>query len=352
MTNAECSATSVQTPFYTVAVTPVAPADMEPGSGTLSGKVCFDINRSNWDEDCGMQSARASHATNFATLGPVNYTFTASASGTKSNLRFQIVDPAGCVESSSGGKAGTIADNEEINLTVNYKTSLSETYGTIYGRTRDQAAFVTIYAIYNNGAKEVSIPLAVRIQDCHCCGAFVAAGVWKQFMCHNLGADTSLDPFTPAKGLNGDYYQWGIKYPVATVDTPSGGISGWNTNGAPNNAWDQYVKTANDPCPNGFRLPTYTEWYNARTYNINSYVGNFISGHTYDSGLNIGNDLYVPAAGFRDEWYGGLYELNQTGYYWMSSVTGNVTFKILLNESYIERGWDRLNAMPVRCIAE
>jgi hypothetical protein len=39
------------------------------------------------------------------------------------------------------------------------------------------------------------------------CGAYVAAGVWKQFMCHNLGADASLDPFTPVQGIHGNLYQ-------------------------------------------------------------------------------------------------------------------------------------------------
>ncbi|PQB07569.1 hypothetical protein BST83_10660 [Polaribacter filamentus] len=35
------------------------------------------------------------------------------------------------------------------------------------------------------------------------------AGGFYTFLSHNLGADTSLDPHTPVKGLNGDYYQWG-----------------------------------------------------------------------------------------------------------------------------------------------
>jgi hypothetical protein len=38
------------------------------------------------------------------------------------------------------------------------------------------------------------------------------------FLSHNLGADTSLDPHTPVKGLNGDYYQWGKNAPDADVD--------------------------------------------------------------------------------------------------------------------------------------
>jgi hypothetical protein len=44
------------------------------------------------------------------------------------------------------------------------------------------------------------------------CGAYIAAGVWKEFSCYNLGAvgaTTEAYPFTPGWELNGNYYQWG-----------------------------------------------------------------------------------------------------------------------------------------------
>jgi hypothetical protein len=39
------------------------------------------------------------------------------------------------------------------------------------------------------------------------------AGGFYTFLSHNLGADSSLDPHTPVKSLNGDYYQWGKNAP-------------------------------------------------------------------------------------------------------------------------------------------
>ncbi|MFM8489625.1 MAG: hypothetical protein ACKOCH_25090, partial [Bacteroidota bacterium] len=42
------------------------------------------------------------------------------------------------------------------------------------------------------------------------CGAFIAPGEWKAFMCYNLGAwDINIDPFKPSWKIIGHYYQWG-----------------------------------------------------------------------------------------------------------------------------------------------
>jgi len=83
---------------------------------------------------------------------------------------------------------------------------------------------------------------------------FIASGVSKVFMAHNLGADTSLDPHTPVQGIHGNYYQWGIIGSVADDTTSSAAISGWNTTAAVNGSWSDASKTVNDPCPEGFGL--------------------------------------------------------------------------------------------------
>jgi uncharacterized protein (TIGR02145 family) len=357
MTNSQnCDALPVQSPFYTVTVS-ANPADMARGSGTLSGKTCFDINKSNWTGDCGTQSGRASAAINFAQLGAVTYTFTASASGDKSDLRFLVVDPLGCVVSYTGGKSGTINNNEVINLTVNYKTTLSNNDDIIYGRTRNNAARVTIYAVYNDGANDVSVPLEVKIQDCVCCGAYVASGQWKTFMCHNLGADETLDPFTPAKGLNGNYYQWGRKPVVATVATGPATISGWNTSSASNSAWSDGSKTNNDPCPAGYRVPTRAQWQGVTNTSLNSqtWVGTWTNNAAnFGSGINYGPGLYLSAAGARGYADGLLNMRGMIGYYWSSSYNINNESHILyMTGTKAQIGSVRgTNGLSVRCIAE
>ncbi len=41
------------------------------------------------------------------------------------------------------------------------------------------------------------------------CGAMTTSGTWLAFMCYNLGADESLDPFVWNNDIKGDLYQWG-----------------------------------------------------------------------------------------------------------------------------------------------
>jgi uncharacterized protein (TIGR02145 family) len=196
------------------------------------------------------------------------------------------------------------------------------------------------------------------------CGAFTAPGVWREFMCHNLGADETADPFTPAKGLNGNYYQWGRKDPVATVNTPSAAIPGWNIITAVNDAWTDGNKTDNDPCPEGYRIPTLAEWngvadnnlpYEATGSTWNTGVNNYNSGH------NFGPALFLPATGYRIITDGRLEYRNRYGYYWSSSwpsseSTGHLhAYAIRFQDTGMmdAAGYttDRTRGYPVRCIA-
>ena len=109
------------------------------------------------------------------------------------------------------------------------------------------------------------------------CGAKVNASDWKDFLCHNLGADQGADPLTPSYRLIGNYYQWGrnpLCFGIDGVDddnpcpTPIYGalgpwgtttgkdnadnISSWALTAAAAGAWnDSGSKTAKDPCPPG-----------------------------------------------------------------------------------------------------
>ena len=150
--------TKATSPLFTV--TGIAnPSSLEIGAGTLTGKSCFDINKSNDGGGCAPNSSRVEQATNFATQFVQPYVFTASTSGSKSNLRFVIVDPNGLIESSNAdtaGVPGTINNGQAVTLTVNYKKTLSDVGGIIYGRVTADALKAQIYAVYNNGTKAVS----------------------------------------------------------------------------------------------------------------------------------------------------------------------------------------------------
>jgi uncharacterized protein (TIGR02145 family) len=182
------------------------------------------------------------------------------------------------------------------------------------------------------------------------CGAYVAEGVWKEFDCYNLaaiGKVTGADPFTPSWELNGGYWQWGRKGPDPDVidwyntntsnfahgptgpelsDANDGTISDWVQSEAPDGAWSDATKTENDPCPVGFRVPTISQWQGVLDTNNNtqSTEGTWNSSPTnYSSALFFGNDLMLPAAGYRQFSSGALLNRGNSVKYWSSSEFGS-----------------------------
>ncbi len=199
------------------------------------------------------------------------------------------------------------------------------------------------------------------------CGAYIAPGEWKEFMCHNLGADQSADPFTPRWRINGDYYQWGRAAVAATGPTgPSSGeanagaIADWNTIPASSGAWQDDTKTANDPCPQGFRVPTISHWMAVINSNLNpnrTYVGNWENNATnYSSGLRVESGstvLFLPSSGNRADNDGSIGYRGIAGNYWSSTKNGNDVWLMAHSNGYV----DRLSYSPnygfsIRCIAE
>lgn len=311
-------------PLFTVIVTP-DPSTLTPGSGIFSGKTCFDINKSNYGGECGTQVGRNANMTNFQTQNIQPYVFTASATGTKKNLRFVIVDPLGAVQSTNADAVaipGPVSDSKVVTLSVTYKTTLSDVGSIVYGTTTSQAVNVKIYAVYNDGTNDFSVPVNVKIQDCACCGAFVAAGVWKNFMCHNLGADESADPNTPSISINGAYYVYGTHDPAAKApQNGEGKLPNYNKYFYANyDAWSDTSRTANDPCPAGYKVPSKDQLTGITKNNTISRVGSWNVGiNNYNSGIMFGSSLFLPASGLYENATNSTSYRNQTGYYWSST---------------------------------
>lgn len=213
------------------------------------------------------------------------------------------------------------------------------------------------------------------------------SGGFLVFKCHNLGADESADPLAPSWRLNGAYFQWGKKpvdtngdnyrtklangpegfaaapYGPGASEANDGNVANWSTIIVANGSWNidenTPVKTANDPCPSGFRVPTINEWmniYNGVEFNwIN--IGTWDSSPTnYTSGKLVSNSLFLPSNGVIDE-NGSLVFRGYFGGYWSSTgynsyganslLTMNTPFIISINQFT-----DKVRGMGVRCVAE
>ncbi|RNA62599.1 hypothetical protein D1631_11970 [Chryseobacterium nematophagum] len=187
----------------------------------------------------------------------------------------------------------------------------------------------------------------------------------KNWASYNLGADTSFDANIPVKEIHGNYYQWGIKDPVADTDTPPSSISGWNTVSAPDLSWNTGTEAspvknmANDPCPVGFRVPTHAEWTALNNCSSRSTVGTFSDDPAnFGAGLIFtfgGNTLMLPAAGLRHYSEGVLFERGLKGYYWSSGEDGaDYAFLLRFNPNPVfpNAFAPRTSGLPVRCISE
>lgn len=195
------------------------------------------------------------------------------------------------------------------------------------------------------------------------------------WMRHNLGANYNLDPDQnpSVRALIGNYYQFGRKAVVATSSTGNGAISGWNKTAGANNAWNSGtesapVKTANDPCPDGFRLPTQREMQelidNTTASNIGTWTSNS-NDNTIGAAkvLTSKNDpsikLTFPATGYRNADQGILYWRGGSGLYWLSTGIDVERGAFLQNSVGIGTGntgqpqhLAKTSGFTIRCIAE
>ncbi|MCD4722418.1 MAG: hypothetical protein K8S13_21545 [Desulfobacula sp.] len=202
------------------------------------------------------------------------------------------------------------------------------------------------------------------------CGAYIAPGVWKEFDCYNLaavGKTTDDDPFIPSWRLIGGYWQWGRKGIAAQGPTGPDpaqanydAISGWNTSYAPNGSWSDAYKTANDPCPDGYRVPTHSQWQGVMENNPQSVVGTWSTTWddytNYSAALFFGNSLMLPAAGCRHLSSGWLNSRGQNCLYWSStedSTDSNYAWYQSFNGNFAATNYTyRGYGLSVRCVAE
>jgi len=271
-----------------------------------------------------------------------------------------VLSPASGLSVNGVSGGGSIASGASSVLTYTLGGNLTATGGTVITGTFTKLGL--------NCSRTVIVQdIPVAIVDGH-------NGTKLTFMAHNLGSDYSADPLIPSQAINGSYYKWGEATAVATAYTAAGNISGWTTTYAPNGSWNAGtemapVKTANDPCPPGFRVPTKNEWAifdygNAPNGTTGSMIGTRSNSATnFSHGMVISNfgeaKLLLPAAGER--WddsgsgnLGALFHRGWIGMYWSSTeLTNDSTnsYWLRVDQSYPQSStFSRASALTVRCI--
>ena len=111
------------------------------------------------------------------------------------------------------------------------------------------------------------------------------------------------------------------------------------------------VKATNDPCPTGWRVPTYTELESLKNVrkewnNLNGVDGCFIGDGE--------PKLFLPAAGYRDNDDGTFNIVGTFGLYWSSSTDGPMAYHLhFYNASPLSIYYEyRASGNSVRCVAE
>ncbi|MFV0289612.1 MAG: hypothetical protein ACK5IJ_01740, partial [Mangrovibacterium sp.] len=194
------------------------------------------------------------------------------------------------------------------------------------------------------------------------------AGGKLTFMDYNLGVDPNLTPeeyLTYDEKILGDLYQWGRQKDgheqrdsdtirtFSSSDTPTHGKFivaphypyDWHSP-KNDNLWGA-SRMPNDPCPDGWKVPTQAQW--ASLYNDNKDKWEWT-----DSGYLIDGKLFLPAAGDHNHIENSLRFVDISGFYWSSTVDGIGAYSLTFNKDsiYTSNYYNyRAYGRSVRCVA-
>jgi len=128
---------------------------------------------------------------------------------------------------------------------------------------------------------------------------------------------------------------------IVNTSSPDDWLSTQLTSG--NIWWNGSSPGINNPCPDDYHVPTYTEWSTEETIMSNN-------GNDADAAYSL---LKLPMAGYRSYSYGSLYYTGSNGLYWSSTVNSSNAYRLYFNSSdahmYSSR---RAYGFSIRCIKD
>jgi uncharacterized protein (TIGR02145 family) len=288
--------------------------------------------------------------------------------------------------SPDGGKTWLIAQTVTGDLTA-------QTTGTGKTIVWDNRAD---HVRWGNFKLKVDVPKVEPVPECGTVKSSLPVGQLT-FLCYNLGANPNMsveEQMNYTAYANGDFtvygslYQWGRQTdgherrsswvsPFYAIDF----ANALDANGqikSTHPAYGNYIrndytlpydwrdpqcdtlwgatKTINDPCPEGYRIPTQAEWesiFDAASGNTKAWNSSGTPGYKIspDGGKNY--TLFLPGAGIRYSTTSDQIRYVGEGYYWTSSVSGNkgVSFQISSYGGFLSSS-DRSSALSCRCVKE
>ena len=142
----------------------------------------------------------------------------------------------------------------------------------------------------------------------------------------------------------GMFYQWNRRQGWAAT----GGITGWDNRPATGTEWER----TNNPCPEGWRIPTQSEFHSLAGAGSEWITQNGVNGRLFGT---YPHQIFLPAVGWRRGSDGRLEGAGSSADYWSSTQ--------LNNENAVRLGFGRVgivvivaglrtNGLPIRCVAE
>ena len=115
------------------------------------------------------------------------------------------------------------------------------------------------------------------------------------------------------------------------------------------------IKTEYDPCPEGWRVPTYAE-LSALKVNKSSWTTNDSQNGYWFSGSASYSEsvsrVFFPAAGLRDGYEGYAFNRGSNGYYWSSRPDSDDAYRLRFGSSIDMFSYLRAYSYSVRCVQD